>query len=396
MKNLSLKNKQLAFAILVACAGQASAADYWFKTFSLPADGVASARAINDAGLALVTIIGGGQGGSEQVTTYQATTWNGAAYTYLDNAGQTYSSAGHINNQGTITGWTGNWTYELDWGRVLATKQVIWTAGTATVLPQLGATVSHYYSDSLYFGSSVGGINNAGVIVGGSSTSDGVHAVKWVNNTLIDMGKAGGTDAAATAINENGAIVGAAKSTSGHSTAILWENGNVIDLGAQAGFTTNSGTYDINNSGTILGWQQALTGYNRIPTIWQNGVATQLATLGYGDAGASAINDAGAVVGYSLAANGAYHAVMWSNGKVIDLNDYLDPGLRADGWVMTSSSDINNRGDIVGNMVNSRLGKSTAYMLTVATVPEPETYAMMLSGVGLLAFVARRRKGRRS
>lgn len=42
-------------------------------------------------------------------------------------------------------------------------------------------------------------------------------------------------------------------------------------------------------------------------------------------------------------------------------------------------------------------GRSTdvgvGYAVSVAPVPEPETYAMMLAGLGLLGFVARRRKG---
>ena len=46
----------------------------------------------------------------------------------------------------------------------------------------------------------------------------------------------------------------------------------------------------------------------------------------------------------------------------------------------------------------SRRGGSYAYLLTpcdicpVAQVPEPETYAMFMAGLGLMGFMARRRK----
>jgi len=36
------------------------------------------------------------------------------------------------------------------------------------------------------------------------------------------------------------------------------------------------------------------------------------------------------------------------------------------------------------------------FTLNVATVPEPESYAMLLSGLGLIGFITRRRKGQRS
>jgi len=42
------------------------------------------------------------------------------------------------------------------------------------------------------------------------------------------------------------------------------------------------------------------------------------------------------------------------------------------------------------NVVGS--GSQTSYALTLAPVPEPETYAMLLAGLGLMGTIARRRK----
>ncbi|WP_256209002.1 FxDxF family PEP-CTERM protein [Nitrosospira sp. Nsp14] len=54
------------------------------------------------------------------------------------------------------------------------------------------------------------------------------------------------------------------------------------------------------------------------------------------------------------------------------------------------ASDINDNGWIVGNAHNSKTGVDHAFLL--APIPEPETYAMLLAGLGLLGFIARRRR----
>ena len=49
--------------------------------------------------------------------------------------------------------------------------------------------------------------------------------------------------------------------------------------------------------------------------------------------------------------------------------------------------------DIVGSVANSaRPAFYGGSISAVAAVPEPETYAMLLSGMALMGFVARRRK----
>ena len=72
-----------------------------------------------------------------------------------------------------------------------------------------------------------------------------------------------------------------------------------------------------------------------------------------------------------------------------DLNALIDPldPLKAV-TTLSQAFGINNAGQIVGSgFIN---GKERAYLIT--PVPEPETYALMVAGLGLLGFMLRRRR----
>ena len=54
------------------------------------------------------------------------------------------------------------------------------------------------------------------------------------------------------------------------------------------------------------------------------------------------------------------------------------------GTFLAGATGINDRGQIITNASDGH-----SYLLT--PVPEPETYAMFLAGLGLMGFIARRR-----
>jgi probable HAF family extracellular repeat protein len=100
---------------------------------------------------------------------------------------------------------------------------------------------------------------------------------------------------------------------------------------------------------------------------------------------AQGINNAGQVVVFSGAATGG--AFLWQNGVMTDLNTVS--GVAGTGWSLTDATAINDAGQIVGYGSNPQ-GVTSAFILT--PVPEPEAYLMMGVGVCLAGVIARRRK----
>ena len=143
-----------------------------------------------------------------------------------------------------------------------------------------------------------------------------------------------------------------------------------------------------------------------------NGVGMiDLGTLGGTSSYAHSINNSGQVVGLSYIADGSSHPFIFSNGGMTDL--LLLPSVVKAGWNELIAIAINDNGQIVGyGKLASDPDHLQAFLLSfspdtaftpnpifiptippiISTIPEPQTYAMLLAGLGLLGFMARRRK----
>jgi probable HAF family extracellular repeat protein len=147
----------------------------------------------------------------------------------------------------------------------------------------------------------------------------------------------------------------------------------MTDLGTVGG--RESWAESINDAGQVVGWSDTKSGADHAFITGPNGVGmTDLGTLGGEYSVASGINDAGQAVGGSGTAAGNYHAFITGPDGVgmTDLNSLVD--LPA-GVVLEQAIAINNMGQVI----------------VITGMPEPESYALMLAGLILLGFVARRK-----
>lgn len=291
-----------------------------------------------------------------------ATLWNGAIATELAPLSGSFNTvASSINNSGQVAGWSSG-------------HAILWNGNSVT---DLGSGTANAINDS----SQVAGLSYPPLA-----------ATLWNGTTSTELGQM--TFGSVRGINNTGQVVG-----SNNDNATLWNGTSATNLGTLGGIRSEA--YDINNAGQVVGWSfnGASSGgglaYNPgmvpRPTIWNNGVATDLGTLGGAIGTAFAINDAGLAVGYSYtsAIGDGNHATLWNGSTITDLNSFLDASAVKAGWFLYEATGINENGWIVGNATNS-LGISHAFML--APVPEAETYSMLIVGLGLMSFMVRRRK----
>lgn len=133
--------------------------------------------------------------------------------------------------------------------------------------------------------------------------------------TVIDLG-----GCEALAISNNGKVAGQCGSGSS-ARGFFWENGVMQSLGTLGG--SWSVAYGVNDAGQVVGTSLAGSGYSGA-FLWQNGAMQNLGSLGgNGPSGALAINNAGRVVGFSTNSTPQTHAFLW-NGGMTDLGALSD------------------------------------------------------------------------
>ncbi|MBL1217982.1 MAG: hypothetical protein D8M59_10870 [Planctomycetes bacterium] len=186
------------------------------------------------------------------------------------------------------------------------------------------------------------GINDFGVVTGGDSTGQWLHAFTWSNGTLTDMGVLDPHPGSkGQEINNFGWIAGGSGAYNPIEMATLWKDGEIISLGTLGG--DNSHAFGINDSGQVVGKAYPILGENiRWPFIWQDGVMTALEIFPNAeDRGGEAwdINNLGEAVGFAWPDSGSQHAVMWTaDGTLVDLTPDL----------FGQAHGINNLGEVAG------------------------------------------------
>lgn len=219
-------------------------------------------------------------------------------------------------------------------GRSGGGELVVWKQGAKTGLGVTG---------------NVGGLNDAGVVVGSYASGTTPHAFVWEGGRLVDLAAVAGFDAAlpsaANAVNTRGDVAGVAN---GH--AFLYRNGVAQDLGTLGG--NASVAKAINDRGQVVGMAGDA---NAQPTAFLYD-GTMRAIPGPGFAAAVGISNAGDVV----ASAEGLHGYVIDGGKATRLDTLA--AVRAPGWRHVEPTGINDRGWIVGTAYNAQ-GDPRAFLL---------------------------------
>lgn len=143
-------------------------------------------------------------------------------------------------------------------------------------------------------------INNRGEMACNPSRNAAIYS----RGKLIDLGSLAGHGSVAGAINDRGEVVGVSMTRVGYVGAFLFSGGKMIGLGTTSDTLPCSGAFGINNAGSVVGQV------------------------------------------YSPGLEGIYHAFLYENGQMVDLNTVIPQGT---GMTLEVATGINDSGEILAN-----------------------------------------------
>jgi probable HAF family extracellular repeat protein len=221
-----------------------------------------------------------------------------------------------------------------------------------------------------------GAINASGQVEGDSDTAGGdTHAFLWDGTRMQDLGTLGGRISHGRAINDSGQVTGYAYTAGGATLrAFRWNGTRMQGLGTLGG--RDSIGHAINAAGQVTGYSNMLDGSTHA-FLWDGTSMENLGTLEGLDSYGLAINASGQVTGNSFMRDGSTHAFLWNGTRMRDLNALIDPADPLQPSVtLFEGVDINDRGQILANGVDSRTGEEHAYL--VSPVPDSLEVAFTL------------------
>ena len=186
--------------------------------------------------------------------------------------------------------------------------------------------------------------------------------VAWKNDRIVEIGTFGGAFGEASAVNDEGFVVGAAENTTpdpfgladafgidGNTElhAFGWRNDSgIFDLGTLGG--PGAVPLSINRRGQIAGasFTSSTPGPTGMPPLdpflWLNGVMIDLGTLGGTFGVAAKVTNRGQVVGDSyLEGDSTQHGFSWKEGVLTDIGTL--------GGDLSTAKWVNELGEVVGS-----------------------------------------------
>jgi probable HAF family extracellular repeat protein len=286
----------------------------------------------------------------------------GGAWTNLGTLGGSESLAGGLNDSGQVAGYS-----QTASGTARA---FIWSAGGTDGVPtnpqmkELGALdngETHGY-----------GINNQGEVTGYSDvvvkSKVQQHAFVWRNGNMSDIGTllSQWPNSFGYAINDSGHVAGTAYNAN-YSTmrAFLYNGTSAMDIGDLGG---DASALTLNGADQVTGYATASGGVDHA-FLYASGTMKDLGTLGGHYSYGLGINNGGVIVGGSFidANDTVYHAFIWSNNVMRDLNGLVDAS--GAGWVLVEAQAVNDLGQVVGSGAYG--GANHVFLLSPAQASTP-------------------------
>jgi uncharacterized membrane protein len=169
------------------------------------------------------------------------------------------------------------------------------------------------------------------------------HAFVYQGSDLVDIGTLGGTYSEGTGINDHNEIAGVSSVTgSSLNHLFLYAQGHMRDLGTVAGKSFINA--EINDRGEIVGSAVNSAGVES-SFIYRGHSFEKIPLI------AAGLNDSGEISGSRTVANGSSQAFLYREGKLINLNNLVDPSLP----LLTNASGISDNGKIVASGLNGHI-----------------------------------------
>lgn len=199
-------------------------------------------------------------------------------------------------------------------------------------------------------------VNNQGVIVGFRITSDRMtHAAQWQNGRMQELPTQANVQWYPSGINAQGEIVGCGMDAANRPHLYHWRQNYLTDLGT--GYHIS-----LNNRGQIAG-DYRTSDRHLHACLWNGSVRKELpAPPGTNNSRAFGINDQGQIVGSASSPNpqqdttlGTPIPLLWDKGRALDLNTVRPP--HAD-YTLEEALAINNNGQIVCTARQGKWGRA--------------------------------------